>query len=396
MEIKQGKAIYVPALTGHQTWHWLRGSSYEGKDYKFFTENSFFDYDYALQSFFYAQQYDNFREKINYPKNKILMGDSGGFQLATFALKGKPIKINPIDVLRWLENNVDIGFGSDVPPAVNATSKKEYDPIGFNECLKKSKENFEIFQKHRKNFNMKIYNVLHGYTVESMEQWYNEVKDFKFDGWAIGSGLAHNSIYEALAGIFLHSKGELKNKNIHYFGTSGFTVMPALSYLARKLNIGITFDSTSYAIGLSIRRYKMPSFIGKTLAFSQKENLRVGEKQILDELPCDCPICSKIKTTENLMKNEQDIGVLISMHNLYQYIELNRKFQILSADKDALINFAFKIIRNPQKRNDILKSIDLVDTYLEHGFEKAKDKIKNDSNRFIKVKSNYASIFNFM
>jgi len=378
-----GTAHYIPAISEKMNYCWEKDVKYKGFDMTWFSENAFFKHDYALQCGFYGINWGhNWREKMKFPKHHILLGDSGGFQIATFTAKGKKINIEPIEILRWLENNCDIGFGIDVPPGTVETINN-YNPGFFEKCHKKSLENYRVFEKHRQNFRMKMYYVIHGYNYEQLDRWYNSIKDFNFEGFGMGSALSANPFHQALGGLYLYFNGELKKKGLHYFGTSGMAVMAVLSYLAHKTKSKITYDSSSYSIGDKMRVYQMPMFMGEKLLFGDVH--AKYNPEFTDELPCDCPVCKHIDI-KDLLGTDTRAGTLLSLHNLYQYLELNRRYNILAKNRSRLEQFAFMIMQSQSRINEVKKTFDFIDYSLEEGLEKAMRKFGVSDKKQIKQK----------
>jgi len=394
------KAIYVPAIGEQFNSVWNRGLKYKGKDgkeydMKFFTNESHFKMPIVLQSAYYGMYgvgrnaKVNYRQMVNIPKDILLIGDSGGFQIASFAKKGEVCDLTPIDSLRWMEENCDIAMNLDVPP--NLDGNPSYDD--FIKALDVSVKNFELFEKERKNYDMKLLNVLHGESIEMMDIWYNRVKDFKFDGWAIGMKPPFDPMIQALGFMYLWEKGEFDKEsctNIHFFGTSGKHVVPTIVYAAYKLRrkILVTYDSSSYNIGSIYRTYYTPFDIGPHLSFGEK--FKLINPHLLD-LPCKCPVCVNIKDIKEL--NESDIyaGTLISLHNLYQYWYYNDVLTSLVPCKDLFLEYIKKI----NISDKALKSIEFIDYAIEKGLANAVEKFKNDFSTDEFTKTRQVGIFNF-
>jgi len=372
------KAVFLPACGEQFNSVFKRDLHYEGKDgktydLKFFTEQSFFQMDAMLQSIYYAKNGVgknndlNYREIVNYPKDKILCTDSAGFQIASFKKKGEKCDIRAIDSLRWQEEIADIAMNMDVPPNLDGNPTYEE----FMKALEESVENFKLFERERKNYKMKLYNVLHGESLALMKIWHDKVKDFKFEGFAIGMKPSSDQMLQARAFMFLWEKGEYEKEScygIHFFGTSGKHVVPTLVYAASKLNkLKVTYDSSSYNVGSIYRTYYSPFDIGPHLSFGDKFK---EENPHIKELPCSCPVCSKIKDIEILNGGSIYAGVLISLHNLFQYYQYNEYLNSIVQDKAKFLEY-LKAINISEKT---LKSIEFIDYAIEHGVEKASKK----------------------
>lgn len=464
-ERKMSKAEFVPAVGEQFNSVWKRKLSYAGKDMKFFTKDSHFEHPIALQCGFYgvhgvskqtdgidienfcdgnpncigSKEYKNYREMTGYPKDKTLITDSAGFQIASFKKRGEEAPITAIQSLRWQEANAteehDIAMNLDVPP--NLSGKPTHEE--FQDALKTSVKNFQFFKENRKNYKMKLYNVLHGESITWLNQWYNAVKDFNFDGWAVGIKPPYNPMLQALGMCYLWEKGELKKDKsygMHIFGTSGKLVVPTIVYMANKLKqevinkeinrlklihkekinnetdadkkeklmkieiteedvdesklefIRVTYDSSSYNIGSIYRTYYLPFDHGPHLSFGDKFK-RVNPH--LKELPCKCPVCKTVKDINDLNKVDIYAGTLISLHNMWQYIDYNDVLNSLVGDKDRFIEYLHKVIRSEKT----LKSIEFIDYAMEKGVEIAAKKFENWLIPDSMTKSTQAGIYGF-
>jgi hypothetical protein len=175
----------------------------------------------------------------------LMLGDSGGFQIAKglwegewrdpnsaevqakFAqlkaqgtktvinAKGKTVTVDPLveyqklldaaqkkreAVLKWLDGICDYGMTLDIPTWV-IHDKKASDACGIKtlpEAVAATRYNNEYWMKHRKgvkNGGMKILNVLQGANHDDAEAWYQTMKDYcdpavypdtHFNGWSMG------------------------------------------------------------------------------------------------------------------------------------------------------------------------------------------------------------------
>lgn len=386
------EAIFLPAWGDQFSSAIKRGIEYKGRDVRWFTNKSLFQYKYGLQTVYYGRAWTKdcpdktFREVMGIPDDFLLVGDSAGFQVATFKEQGKPCDITPLESLRWQEENCNIVMNLDVPP--NLFNKTDYE--NFKQCLDESCKNFEFFEKNRINYNVKFYNVLHGDKIPLMEQWYNRVKDFKFDGWATGIKPTGDPMLQALGFMFLYEKGEFDNcvKGQHFFGVSGKHVVPTMVYCASKLRGNmVTYDSSSYNTGSIFREYKLPFDIGPTLGFGDKMKTNNPHLKIL---PCMCPVCQKSDVDD---MNRTDIigGTTISLHNMYQYIHYNNVLNSIVHDKEVFLQY----LKDIGISNRALKSIEFIDFVIEHGLDNAMSKFKQEFEEQLPVVSKQKSIWGF-
>ena len=342
--------------------YWKQNYKYRDKySLKWFGQDSFFYYPYMLTNAFNNIGTSNYREWHSFPRddNHILIGDSGGFQIVSYAKKGSSVSIEPISILRWLEANCDIGMNLDVPL---------FDD--FNGSLKQSIENFGVFEKSRQNYDMILCNVLHGRNYNELTTWFDSVKNFNFNGWAIGVKPANNIYLQLFAYLLLHKNDANGLENYcHFFGVASPRNMIMLSLLSRKLNTPIGFDASSYNVGSTAREFFMPSNIGKHYYLGSGNSNRN-----LTGMICDCPVCRNINI-HDIYEDTGGSGILICLHNLYQTIESNRVINCLVPDEKNLNRYIFAMFKNDLH---IAKRINnILDDYETLGLESLYNKYKH-------------------
>jgi hypothetical protein len=144
----------------------------------------------------------------NRDSNTLMLGDSGGFQIATGRWEGdwransncsKAQKKRSM-VLEWLDSLADYGMVLDIPTWIISNEKAiESSKIStLKEAVDATKYNNEYFIKNRKGVKeggCKFLNVLQGDNHQNAEEWYQIMKDYSdpkkypgrhFDGWGMG------------------------------------------------------------------------------------------------------------------------------------------------------------------------------------------------------------------
>jgi hypothetical protein len=197
---------------------------------------------------------------MGFTSDNIIMGDSGGYQICSGAIKWNPAIKE--DIFTWLEANSDVAMNLDIPPRITFEGK-------FQECLEISKENFKYFAD-RQTGATQFLNVIQGVNEFEFKTWYDEVKQFPFNGWAIGG--SGGGFYKLMSGlmVLLEGKEHLKpsTKYIHILGTSRINYFILMLYMQKifdemGLDITVTTDSSSpdrsvvfgtYYIGASMKR----------------------------------------------------------------------------------------------------------------------------------------------
>ena len=185
---------------------------------------------------------DGYRDKLGLTKDNLVMGDSGGYQIASGAIKWD-MSIRE-RIFKWLEHNSDIAMNLDIPPKI------KYEGM-YEECLKISKDNFKYFADNQSG-NTDFLNVVQGTNDLEYINWYNEMKDYPFQGWAVGGG--GRNVYAFMSGVMSLLQGgeHLKdtNKYFHILGISKIKDFLMLNQLQKSLNevdsnIVVTTDSSS-------------------------------------------------------------------------------------------------------------------------------------------------------
>lgn len=311
---KNRNILFVPAVSTIEDRLKKETIDPEGFSLNWWSPKAFFQHSSILVSSFYGMKRGDYRDHYGIPrKNFTVVGDSGGFQQLT-----KKVRLDPEEVLRWQEANVDIGFGLDIPPI----DPKTMGPVGdfnfFKRCAEISWKNFTEMSDARTKQDFKFYSIIQGGSRKELEYWNSGIKG-SFDGVCMSPKPPNDPMQVALHIAFAKSIGY---KNIHILLGSGKSVTPIIVYGRRFFDL-ITFDSSSYAVGSIYKRYNLPTMKG-ALDFGRK-----GDK--IKEFPCECPICRNCKVV-HVTTGGSTPGVLLSLHNLYIYLKFVEDLRILSED----------------------------------------------------------------
>ena len=313
------KDIYIPAYTGAYNLDFVED------DELILSENSKIKHPYLLISAGHNLNLDIKKYNIDLDKNLIL-GDSGGYQIATD-------KIKYSDNLRkkifdWLENNTNYAMNLDIPPY--AYNNSDY-TNSFDNALEMSLKNFEFFENNQSG-KTKYLNIIHGRSVNDIQNWYNKVKHFEFGGgWAIGSMVGYNAALFSILLSFavLYQNGEIDKFNsesiLHILGFSKVREIIHIQYLCQKLkekdyNFSITYDSSSPG-NLATRL----QYVVDYSMFSGTKSITLKRGELKNNL-CRCSIC-KNKTISDLIEYNLENNsvksasyVKIYLHNLYHLL----------------------------------------------------------------------------
>ena len=212
----------------------------------------------------------------NRDPNTIMLGDSGGFQIAKGLWEGdwkansgcaKAQKKREA-VLTWLDTISNYGMGLDIPTWV-IHDKKASDACQIktlDEAVAATKFNNEYFIKHRRgkdNGGARFLNVLQGDNHTSAEEWYQQMKHFcdpavypdrHFDGWGMGGQNmcdVHLVLKRLVALRYDNLLQEGKHDWMHFLGTSKLEWAVLLTVIQRAVRkyvnpqFTISFDCAS-------------------------------------------------------------------------------------------------------------------------------------------------------
>lgn len=291
------------------------------KQCSWWSENPFYSYNAMLVSAAFGMNNIEDRSKIR--DDVLFLGDSGGFQVLQNKLdptKNVEVckKLTPEKVIQWQMKVCDIGMTLDIPTPrawIQINNKKI-----FEERLKESKKNALIMldykNKHKDemlNPDFKLFNCIHGTSLDQMERWYKETTDnfdVEYDGFAFSTSKVMKYLLALRLGFAIeHSRG----KPFHLLGVSSQSSSALIAYANKYTKTQIYFDSTSAATGRMIRKYML--FWNLTgNGVSLKEDRKYEKYHSLE---CPCPICTQLERPEDLWELGTTSGILLTLHNLF-------------------------------------------------------------------------------
>ena len=208
----------------------------------------------------------------------VILGDSGGFQVATGVIKmdwdnctdpNDPARLELCEkILRYLEKTADWSMILDVPSvAAIPPLNKRTGLTDFQTCIDVTQLNIDYFLRNRVKGATKFMNILSGNDEATSDRWYEGVKqysdpdwveqnygdrDLALEGFAMAGNVKSN-MYLALKRILgLREDGLLKDKGwMHFLGTGKLNWACYLTSIQRMLrkhdseNITLSFDAAS-------------------------------------------------------------------------------------------------------------------------------------------------------
>ena len=314
------KSLFIPVFCGYNFSH--------RKDKNFFMsldETKEYYHPAVLISAGHNYKKKNMIQPTNVDLDKhILLGDSGGFQIASGILTySDQLRA---DIFNWLENNSNYAINLDIPPYAYKNSSHS---ISFEDSLKISKGNFKYFADHQSG-KTKFLNVIHGSNYDEMNYWYNNVKEFDFTGgWSIGSIVrSYDALYRILNVMsVLLQNNEFEKFNdksiIHILGFSKIKEIIFVEYFIKRATQKFNFKGT-VSFDSSVT-----NMMANNLIYCLSYSIFGGRKEFkitheFDEsVICRCEVCRQNLITQNM---EFENGrykamkeyVFLSLHNLFQ------------------------------------------------------------------------------
>ena len=290
-------AVYLPAISGFYVtqlqkmeanpteWRCPEGFEKGTAGMNFLDpEDSYYFYPWGLYSGGHAQLdpvKSDEREPMVQGRDRsktMILGDSGGFQLATGVIKmdwsnakdpNDPVRTAFCKkILTWLEHTSDWSTTLDVPAFAAVGKLSERTGLTeFQDTLDISLLNLDYFLRNRNPGATKFLNVLSGSNEENSKEWYDAVKHFSnpsfvqeaygdenraLEGFAF-AGINMKHMYSVLNRILdLREDGLLEGKDwIHFLGTGRLNWACHLTSIQRQLrkhdnpNVTVSYDAAS-------------------------------------------------------------------------------------------------------------------------------------------------------
>jgi hypothetical protein len=209
------------------------------------------------------------------PEWSWVMGDSGGYQVGTGTLKDlrgwqaharDPLVIAQLwrrslvtePILRWLDLHCDCAMTVDIPLWVRMPKFKNspFHHCGLEILTDLTIENLRYISNHRGVVgNCQFLNVLQGNDDDEEEYWYRRVREFDFEGWAIGGSVGAGLNLQRLLKrmLLLRDEGMLGGRKgrFHILGISQIkwaVVLTAIQRAVQKCTgsqFTVTFDTAT-------------------------------------------------------------------------------------------------------------------------------------------------------
>lgn len=340
IKVNEKDFIYYPSLSSGASKSWLIKNSdlVPGVTSRFYADGypEKWRHPYFLITAGHLYKDMETNKKFGLETTQVL-GDSGGFQLATGAIKWDPSFKETI--FKWLEANSDIAMNLDLPPRVKLDGK-------FNYCLDISVENFKYFETNQTG-KTAFLNVLQGNDEVSYLVWYDRVRAFDFQGWSFGNCRRIDHLMYALA-IMITNKEFLKDscKYLHILGASKVYDFFIYEYLQKIMNeytsgtVQVSTDSSSPGLMSVYGGYywdadwRSGAFLTMHMGRPQDTPYNMDSP-----LPCklDCPGC-KDKTYKDIVDFKTPQYMTIVNHNLCVFLDTVKNIKLILKGHDELMS----------------------------------------------------------
>ncbi|WP_203072737.1 hypothetical protein [Falsiroseomonas ponticola] len=321
----------------------------------------------------------------------VIMGDSGGYQIATGALRdmaaATELRKQPDAVMElwrasdvrdriisWLDAHCTVAATIDMPIWVRH-AKHESSPFHYfseAQLIQATVENLEYIQRHRdKQTGCKFLNVLQGFSptgdlresIESEDRWFDAVKAYPFEGWAFGSDVGwRGGLYRVMRRLLVLRDAGLLNPPrswFHMLGLSQPVWAVCLTAMQRGIRatvnpeFRISFDSASpYLMAGKYNQYSIMPQFGDDLrnwairSVALPSDYAVANAATTQPFPGSSPIATRL-TLQDMNPRKGDRFVaraiddltaeVLNNHNVYVYVKamIAANEAVFSAQADA-------------------------------------------------------------
>jgi len=232
------------------------------------------------------------------PASTFILGDSAGYQIGTGALEeikpwrrlaNSPQTVMALwreskvksEILDWMEINCTFAPSLDMPLWVRNEDSGNKSPFRYctaEQLLELSLENLRFFNDKRgRHRPLKLISVLQGNTIAEEQTWFEAVKPYPFEGWALADHVGQmGGLYRVLRRLLLLRDQQMLGgafELVHILRLSRLRWMPLITATQQAVRettnsptFRITADSSSpYRIAGVTTKYVTTAKLGKNL-----------------------------------------------------------------------------------------------------------------------------------
>lgn len=334
-------------------------------------------------------QYEQFRNRDR--SKTMLMGDSGGFQIATDKLRinwNDPDNVDKVrlGILKFLEENCDIAATLDVPTFT--IGKPGFKFNTYDQCLSQTLDNMDFWMKHRTPGKIRLLNVIQGRNELEIDKWINAVKDYETEGWCFSSANS-DSIYHIFRSLIMLMKHKKLTKEKNWVHILGRTV-PAVSVLLTDIQNRISNRNPEIQISYDSSSFVQAAITGSALdhTLTQKLSIGISKKDLSYEACKDQNI-----TLSDYLGSDSILGKAIYLKDMYQWDEKKSKFRWDVPIYAQLMAYNYEITKNSMvlaqnmyENNDISSKISTIKNVILPGVfsKKTPDEMLDELSKYKK------------
>lgn len=221
-----------------------------------------------------------------------VMTDSGAYQLMVYGR----VEVDPLEIVKFqVEIGSDIGVILDIPTKKGVPRGQVLAEV--EETLRRAEASLAV----ERDGMLLVGPVQGGLYTDIVATAARRLGEMPFDVYAVGgpTQLMEEYDFSELVKLVMTARLNLPwEAPLHLFGAGHPVMLP----LAVAMGVD-TFDSASYVL-----------YARDDRVFTSRGTLRLGE---VEELPCNCPVCSKYSARELRELPKQERVVLLARHNLY-------------------------------------------------------------------------------
>ena len=224
-----------------------------------------------------------------------VLGDSAGYQIGTGALAeikpwmkhiNNPELVMQLwrehnvkrEIFAWLSNNCDWAMTLDMPLWMKGSDKTAFKNCTTQQLIELSVENLTYFSANRSRFrNLKLASTLQGETIEQEQMWFDAVKPYPVNGWALAGHVGQmGGIYRVLRRLLMLRDLKMLGGDyelVHILRLSRLRWAPVVTAVQQAVrettnspSFRITFDSSSpYRVAGVTTQYMVTAPLGDKL-----------------------------------------------------------------------------------------------------------------------------------
>ncbi len=300
------------------------------------------------------------RNLIEFSQAKLVMLDSGGYQLLVNQEEGKEIiydekgailQPGKINLTPWHVIRAAIGIRPDIMVALDFPIRKILEKekqeiefrfkLGFN--VDWSIKTAELRQQYCAG--IKLFLPVQCYTLEHLDLFLRLIGNVSFDGLS----MPVRNLSLAEVALFLIRFYQMGIRQVHLLGVASFFVIALATYLSRHLLDWLSLDATTWRQKAQFSGYLNPYDLSSE---------SIGEDVLIDEnikMDCNCPWCSGRTFTyiKNLPYTEKTD--FLRCHNNWTTEKISRELYQNAGTLGSFKTYLQRASSHPEKVDQLIK-----------------------------------------